>query len=83
MYDLLSCKVTHAPVVQALNIQIPHSAEGSMMKKASKWLDRGLSKLIGISDLPENPSNPNNVQPVHPAHRRANSLTETPKVSPN
>jgi len=57
------------------------------MSKASKWLDRGLSRLIGVSELPEGVQA--QVQgggadtmkpPPGPNHRRSTSQPDSVKV---
>ena len=69
--------------MQAFRIQIAHGAGGSLMSKAGRWLDRGLSKLIGVSDLPEGATQPDGA-PRPPAGappmRRATSQPGSPKV---
>ena len=66
-------------LLQAHSISIAHSANGGMMKKASRWLDRGLSKLIGIPNEPSERPAAAPAPPVH--HRRTNSLGEATMVS--
>lgn len=51
-----------------------------MMRKASRWLDRGLSKLIGIPNEPAQQPEPSNALP--PAHRRSSSLNTYLVCSP-
>ena len=53
------------------------------MSKAGKWLDRGLSKLIGVAELPEGMQAADATRPpLGPPqqHRRASSQPGSPKV---
>ncbi len=66
-------------MVQAFHISIAHGSGGSLMSKAGSWLDKRLSKLIGVSDLPEGVGDAAK-PPPGPQHRRSSSQTDMPKV---
>ena len=68
--------------MQAFHISIAQGSQGSLMSKAGSWLDRRLSKLIGVSDVPEGQAEASK-PPPGPQHRRSSSQTEMPRVSPS
>ena len=71
--------------LQAFHIPISHAVRGSLMSKAGKWLDRGLSKLIGVAELPEGVQAADATRPpLGPPqqYRRASSQPGSPKVVP-
>lgn len=49
------------------------------MSKAGTWLDRRLSKLIGVSDVPEGAGDAAK-PPPGPPHRRSSSQTDPLKM---
>ena len=76
-------------LMQAFRIHIAHGSGAGLMSKASKWLDKGLSRLIGVSELPEgvqgqvqgvggggDASKP----PPGPHHRRSSSQPDVAKA---
>lgn len=53
------------------------------MTKAGKWLDKSLSKLIGVGELPEGVQPLEGKPPQQPHHRpRSFSQPASPRVSP-
>lgn len=65
--------------LQAFHISIAHGQGGSLMSKAGSWLDKRLSKLIGVSELPEGVGDAAKPPPA-PQHRRSSSQSDMPKV---
>ena len=50
------------------------------MSKAGSWLDKRLSKLIGVSDLPEGVGDAAKPPPGPQQHRRSSSQPDVAKV---